>query len=42
MRCAVVAMVILSVLILDSVWFKALSIMYNKEGVSDWYDIYFV
>lgn len=39
---AVVAMVFLSVLILESVWFKALNIMYNKEDVSNWYDIYFV
>lgn len=31
-----------SVLILDSVWFKALNMMYNKEGVFNWYDLYFV
>lgn len=40
--CAEVAMVILSVLILDAVWCKALNVMYNKEGVSNWSDIYFV
>lgn len=35
-------MVSLSFLIFIVFGFKAFNIMYNKEGVSNWYDIYFV